>query len=251
MLECLVNRLLECSNVQLLIFAGPMRTLAISDIHGCYLSFRKMIEEVLVLETSDKLVLCGDFIDRGPDVRGLIDYIMALQKQGFQIETLKGNHEVFLLNALAGRNAQTPIWLKHGGKATLASYGVKHAPQIPLEHIQFFENLKLTAEIDEYIFVHAAVGTGGLPPLKDERAILWTRNWYPDLDYDWLGDRYIIHGHTPQPDFEIVHMLDQFEEERVINIDGGCVYTNPQSLLGKLCAIDLSNRTLHFQEYVG
>ncbi|MEZ4685716.1 MAG: hypothetical protein R3B47_06515 [Bacteroidia bacterium] len=67
-----------------------------------------------------------------------------------------------------------------------------------------------------------------------------------------FADRYIIHGHTPQPDFETETMLKHFEANRVINIDCGCVYyNNPVMMLGKLCALDLGNRQLYFQEYLG
>ncbi|MFK7970001.1 MAG: metallophosphoesterase family protein [Bacteroidia bacterium] len=232
------------------IIAYSMRILAISDIHGCARTFRTMVEDRLKLTKEDQLVLCGDFVDRGPDTKGVIDYIFALQAQGFQVHTLKGNHEAFLLHAIDGDVENSANWLYYGGKQTLESYGCRYVSQLPARHLNFYKELKLVVEIDQYIFVHAGVGIGSRPPLEDAQAILWSRNWYPDLDYDWLGDRYIIHGHTPIPEHEIKTLFDAFEQDRVMNIDAGCVYKNPARHLGKLCAFDLTNRELYFQHNI-
>lgn len=210
-----------------------------------------MVEEVLELKKEDHLVLCGDYVDRGPDTKGLIDYILQLQEDGYRVECLMGNHEAMMLHGLEYPNNPATTWLFNGGRETLASYGCSHPDEFPKSHIDFYKSLKLFHQVDKYLFVHAGVGTGRIDPLEDKKALLWSRNWYPDLDYDWLDNRYIIHGHTPHPGYETETMLKHFDENRVINIDCGCVYTTPGLMLGKLCALDLSNRQLHFQEYLG
>ncbi len=73
------------------------RLFAIGDVHGCLHELKNLVEQKLKLRTDDKLVLLGDYIDRGPDSKGVIDYIMTLQKKGFDVVPLKGNHELMLL----------------------------------------------------------------------------------------------------------------------------------------------------------
>jgi serine/threonine protein phosphatase 1 len=159
-----------------------MRILAISDIHGCYRTFQHMLEEVIELQKEDILVLCGDFIDRGPDTRGLIRYILQLQQEGFQIECLKGNHEAMMLKSLDNPTERATTWLFNGGRETLASYGCSHPEEFPKDHLDFFRNLKLHTQVDAYIFVHAGVGVGRIPPLDDEKALLCKKLvWRPRL----------------------------------------------------------------------
>jgi serine/threonine protein phosphatase 1 len=75
------------------------RVFIIGDIHGCNKTFRKLVLEKISIRKTDKIYCLGDYIDRGPDSKGVIDFIIQLRKDGFNIHTLRGNHEQLLLES--------------------------------------------------------------------------------------------------------------------------------------------------------
>ncbi|RMG57518.1 MAG: serine/threonine protein phosphatase [Bacteroidetes bacterium] len=247
-----------------------MRKFAISDIHGCLKTFRALVEQQIQLTPQDELYLLGDYVDRGPDSKGVLDYIMNLQERGYQVKCLKGNHEVMLVEASRDPN-EMAMWLYNGGQEALASFGTEDPAQIPSRYISFLDKLPIYYEVDEYILVHAGlnfVGEEGEAeekkvkkkdkgaflwrmhnPLKDEHAMMWIRWWYDDIDWHWLKDRVIVHGHTPIDEDEIWDMYEFLDEDQVLDIDNGC-YAKHKPGLGKLCAFELMERKLFFQENI-
>lgn len=227
-----------------------MRKIAISDIHGCNESFHALLDQV-ALSKSDELYLLGDYIDRGPDTRGLINKILYIQKNGYIIKCLLGNHEQMMIDALADINeADFQLWLTNGGVETLESYMENGKLTIPNTHYDFFDNLDLYYEIDEYILVHAGLNFKMPEPLADEVSMLWIRDWYHNLNRTWLGERIIVHGHTPMPKVEIEKQFENLKKLPVLDIDGGCVHKGKRRGVGYLVAFDLTNRKLYFQEKV-
>src|SRR5690348_12378540 len=112
------------------------RTLAIGDIHGCARTFRRLLEKV-ELDRADTLYLLGDLIDRGPDSKGVIEMILKLLEDGFDIRPIRGNHEELMLLAIrSGVFEDLLDWLENGGGSTLMSYGVDYPSDIPMEHIR-------------------------------------------------------------------------------------------------------------------
>jgi len=85
-------------------------------------------------------------------------------------------------------------------------------------------------------------------PYDDLFEMLWIRDWYHKIDKEWLGDRIIVHGHTPTPVFTIKNTLKRLNTLPVINIDAGCFIDRPE--FGHLCAVDLSNKEFIFQENI-
>ncbi|MEM7676633.1 MAG: metallophosphoesterase [Myxococcota bacterium] len=139
-----------------------MRTLAIGDIHGS----RKALETLVTyakISPSDTLVTLGDYVDRGPDSAGVVDWLLQWDIVGHLIP-LRGNHEIMFVDARDAPGAR-PGWLRVGGKATLASYGIEWSPSspvafdaIPDEHWTFFEQrCRPYFETEGHIFVHASV----------------------------------------------------------------------------------------------
>lgn len=106
-----------------------MRRFAISDIHGCLRSFRALLEEIN-FSKEDTLYLLGDYIDRGPDSKGVIDHIWKLQKEGYTVHCLRGNHEQMLLNEISSPNNYFD-----GESETLRSFGVKQNLNIPRQYL--------------------------------------------------------------------------------------------------------------------
>jgi serine/threonine protein phosphatase 1 len=222
-----------------------MRKIAISDIHGCNATFEALLQQIN-FSKADQLFLLGDYIDRGPSSKQVLDTIFRLKAEGYQLQCLRGNHEEMLLWALSGHSYNLASFLRNGGDITLASFGVKHPRDVPEQYLDFLEHLPLWIEADEYIFVHAGLHfVLGSSPFEHQDQMLWIRNWYIDLDLEWLGERYIVHGHTPTPYATIQNLFRHFNGLRVINIDAGCVFR--QAGYGHLCAVDLSNRILYFE----
>ena len=219
------------------------RKFAISDIHGCLQSFKALLEQ-LDLQKTDQLYLLGDYIDRGPDSKGVIDYIWHLQEAGYEIYCLQGNHDVMLLRA-AKSFTDNISWMQHGGEATLKSFGVERATDIPRKYLSFLERLPQVFEIDNYILVHAGLNFRIPDPLEDAVSMLWIRDWYQAINYNWLGERYIIHGHTPMLRKDIETMHADFKAKRVLDIDGGCFFDIPG--MGFLSALELGTHRIYWQ----
>ncbi|WP_190300385.1 metallophosphoesterase family protein [Rufibacter hautae] len=215
-----------------------MNRYAISDIHGCSKTFRYMVEQELKLKTYDKLYLLGDYIDRGPDSKGVIDFILELREANFQVITLCGNHEDLMLDAR--KDPEYPeMWLLNGGIETLKSFETLSLEDIPDKYWQFLDQLQMYVELDDYLLVHAGFDFSHDYPFDDTYAMLWIRDFEPDLKM--MGGRRIVHGHTPTYLTEIAASVKKPVSD-VINIDGGCVFT---SRLGYLTALNLDTLELH------
>ena len=225
-----------------------MRKIAFSDIHGCNLSFGALLDQVAPV-AGDELYFLGDYIDRGPDTKGVIDRIWELEQQGFLVKCLKGNHEQMMLESYIDYQNRT-LWIANGGKAVLDSFGVQHVLEIPAAYLNWLENLEYYLEIDEYILVHAGLNFDILSPFDHIHSMLWIRQWYEDINYDWLDGRIILHGHTPIAKNAIVQQLQKIEHQQYLDIDAGCVHKGKRPWLGDLCAFDMTNRLLYFQENI-
>ncbi len=221
------------------------RKIAISDIHGCYDTFLALLEQVK-FTPKDKLYLLGDFIDRGPKSKQVLDWIIDKEQEGYHLRFIRGNHEQMMLNARNNDN-KLRVWFRNGGEQVLESFQVKSVKQIPQKYWDFLEDLKFFHATKKYLFVHAGLNFGNEDPLQDKEAIIWTRYWYDQIDYDWLGKRILLHGHTPIPKEAIQEMLDELPEKQVINIDAGCYGRDVAEGFGYLCALDLTNRQLYSQ----
>ena len=126
------------------------RTIAIGDIHGCSEALRALVAAIDP-QPADTIVTLGDYIDRGPDSRGVIDQILALEKR-CRVVPLLGNHELMLLDALQNPYAVGP-WRDCGGDATLASYS--SLPKVPDSHLDFIRRCRRYHETDSHFFIHA------------------------------------------------------------------------------------------------
>jgi serine/threonine protein phosphatase 1 len=239
---------------------------AISDIHGCTATFVALLERI-GLTHADELYLLGDYIDRGPNSKGVLDRIARLIEEGYQVSCLMGNHEQMMIWAgafeeLAGLGSSWKadrynpgfhnMWLRNGGGETLASFGVHSAKEVPRSYFQFLRKLGYYLEVEGYLLVHAGFDFHAPDPWEDRESMLWIRDWYEWLDRDLLGDRVIVHGHTPIGRKAIEYMLGDLRNFPVLNIDAGCVYANSwNSDVGWLCAFDLDRLRVIFQKNIG
>ena len=230
-----------------------MRQFAISDIHGCPKTFLALLDKI-AFSKSDELFLLGDYVDRGPDSKGVLDAIFDLQKNGYTLRCLLGNHEELVLQAAQNDFASLERWLLTDGRDTMDSFGVERCSDIPEVYLDFMRGLPYFFESGNYILVHGGLDFRLPDPLADASEMCWMRNWYDDIRYEWLGERTILHGHTPIEHYNIEKQLFQLKWSRYLDIDAGCVFTQhrfPYRVdLGRLCAFDMTNRWLAFQKNV-
>jgi serine/threonine protein phosphatase 1 len=130
----------------------PGRTIAIGDIHGCSLALDALLDAIEP-RPEDIIVTLGDYINRGPDTKGVLDRLIDLGRR-YRLVPVLGNHDQKLLEARTGLHPTT--WLGMGGIATLDSYGPgRDIALIPDEHFEFLEGCLDFHETDTHIFVHA------------------------------------------------------------------------------------------------
>ena len=209
------------------------RLLAISDIHGCYDAFEELVIRSVRLNRSDKLILLGDYIDRGEKSKEVIDLIFDLIKKGYDIKPLVGNHEVMLINASKDSN-QMPLWLLNSGMATMQSFGIQHLTNIEGKYLDFIQNLSYYEDVGNFLFVHAGFNDLAPDPFTDEHGMIW--ECHLSYEHPELKNKTIIHGHRPKR-VEFVQKLIN-ENSRVIPIDTGCIYEN-EAGYGYLSALDV------------
>jgi serine/threonine protein phosphatase 1 len=219
------------------------RSFAIADIHGCTLTFQSLVEKVIGLTKSDKLYLLGDYIDRGNDSKGVLDYIIKLSESGFQVHALKGNHEEMLIRAYESK-ANLDLWLLNGGEKTLKSFNASTIDEIPPGYIHFIKSLPYYYMTDHFIMVHAGLNFGINNPMEDLESILWRRNF--EVDLAKTNGRGVIHGHTPVSLLQIQKSIIDFDKKHTINLDNGCVY-GLSDFYGHLCALQLDNLKIYWQ----
>lgn len=215
------------------------RAFAIGDIHGCSNTFKELLLDKIKVDKSDTIYCVGDYIDRGNDSKGVIDFILDLRAEGFQIHTLRGNHEQMLLDSIA-EEFDTDVWLKNGGTGTLRSFGIRSLYDLPEIYLSFFQETKYYSKIKDYIIVHAGLDFNNKDILADKDAMLWIRDF--STVQPALKDLTLIHGHTPKP---LNYILNQ--KGNCINIDGGCVYSKRKNM-GNLVAFNLDEKKYIYQD---
>jgi len=172
--------------------AAGGRLLAVGDIHGCLDRLRRLMARVEP-QAADRVVFLGDYIDRGPDGRGVIDYLLDFGRRFPRSVFLKGNHEAMFLDFLAGRNQM--LFLYNGGGTTLLSYREEGGVRVPKAHLDFLEALRPAFTTEGFIFVHAGLRPGLPLEGQEERDLLWIRDEFIGSDYDW--GQTVVFGHTP------------------------------------------------------
>ena len=218
-----------------------MSIIAIGDIHGCALTLDLLLKTVAP-RPQDTLVFVGDYIDRGPDSKGVIDRLIRLEKKQDCI-FLRGNHEDLFLGYVD--RGEYDLWAINGGVQALASYGLHgNGQSLPERHVAFVRRTKLYYETPDYLFVHAGIRpdrTVAENLAENNPAVfLWEREHLKVPDTPW--EKTVVCGHTP--------VSEPVSRPRLINIDTGCVFfSHPH--LGHLTAVRLPERTFIRVPFVG
>ena len=169
-----------------------MRTLAIGDIHGCLKSLETLADFV-DFSPEDTIITLGDYIDRGPSAKGVIDYLLKL-RESHQVITLKGNHELMMEESRTEYD-DLMNWLLNGGIETLNSFNAVEFEQIDQKYWDFFESCLGYHETDNHIFVHAGLIPDKPLDEQTDHAKFWLR--FNETEQHNSG-KLIICGHTPQ-----------------------------------------------------
>ena len=227
----------------------------IPDIHGCSRSLRALIEEQIVPSVGDQLLFLGDYVDRGPDSKGVLDYVIWLEARGYDVVALKGNHEEFFVKSwdeeqtlkkflfFKQGNTSKNQWLKHGGKETLESFGTDDLAEIPEHYIEWMRKLKLYHETGKFVLVHAGLNFKIEDPFSDEWAMLWLKDY--KIIPKKIGHRKLIHGHVPV-NLEFIDISLKNPRQPFIDLDNGCYMINRPGY-GNLVALELGSMELKIQ----
>ncbi|QOS99420.1 serine/threonine protein phosphatase [Brevibacterium sp. JNUCC-42] len=248
------------------------RTMVMSDIHGELDKMEQLLTKANYRADRDQLILLGDYVDRGPNAKGVIAKVKELTKEG--AIALRGNHEDMMIKALTIANEfWMGRWMRNHAPTTLRPYGFelplteeealqqvirpvsgsneppriipnKEAPGIKLElpdqlveDIRFLEQLPLYYETEEYIFIHAGVSPTKSLVEMDEQEMIWIRE---EFHHGYAGEKFVVFGHTSTNYLHEDGSTDvYFGKNKIIGIDGGCVYG------GKLHCLELPSRQVY------
>lgn len=176
-----------------------MRTLAIGDIHGCLTALDALLAAVAPA-SGDRLITLGDYVDRGPDSRGVLERLIGLYDAG-RLIPLRGNHDEMMMVCRTDRSERR-LWLGYGGIETLESYGhrppVEEYDRIPRRHYDFLErDCRDWYETETHIFAHALIDPDLDMPRQDPYVLRWLRL---DAPVEHHSGKVLICGHTRQAD---------------------------------------------------
>ncbi len=212
--------------------ASGKRVFVVGDLHGCVDEtgiFLRFLESEEGLSDDDCVIFVGDYIDRGPNSRGVVDLMIEFKRKYPRTRFLKGNHEDMLLDFLGFGGRMGEAFLYNGGLETIQSYGISvfASPEqmvkaFPPEHFQFYNTLESIIRVDDFLCVHA-----GLNPLRPITA-------QNDADIYWIRDDFIhnphpygvtvLFGHTP-------HQEILLDIPYKIGLDTGLVFGNKLTCL--------------------
>ena len=203
-----------------------MARYVIGDMHGCVAELSRLIES-LPLAKGDRVIFLGDYIDRGPDSRGVVAYLLGLRQSCSSVEFLflKGNHEDMLLSFLGHSGQHGEMFLANGGKSTLASYGMNPdgataenaLAAIPSEHLDFFKTLANHHATDSFFCVHAGINPQKTLAEQTDEELFWIRNTF--IYHSHTLPYTVLFGHTPQSTVF-------FDLPYKVGLDTGLVYGN-------------------------
>lgn len=175
------------------------KTYAIADLHGRADLLKMAVKEIRSRDATGTIVTLGDYIDRGPESRQAIEYLMSKQDKNFVC--LKGNHEDIMSRAYRQPMRNLNWWISNGGGQTIHSYG-KRLDEIPELHVRWIESLPTYYEDKHRVFVHAGVKDGVPLDKQTEEMLLWYL--YPDDHEGGWNGKHVVHGHHQFPNGPIV-----------------------------------------------
>jgi len=228
-----------------------MNIFAIGDIHGCLKQLISLQDKIFNYPTynkeSDLIIYLGDYIDRGPNSKDVIQHILKLQKEKVNSIFLMGNHEQFMIDFLFNKINNLSNWIMNGADQTFKSYDIEVAEfikdgfednnidklrdiflrKLTNGYVHFFKNLKLTYIMGDYLFVHAGINPEKSLAEQNKMDFLWSRS-DQFFDKNFKFEKIIVHGHSPEK--EVVNFPYR------INVDTGSFFS------GKLSCVCVNDK---------
>jgi len=218
---------------------------AIGDIHGGNLTFQTLLRKIN-FRRSDRLILLGDYVDRGPDSRGVLDTIMGLMRSGYDVKPLRGNHDdIMLRNFTREHDEFSQFWWDEWGRLTLKSFGVDHIKEVPSQYLKFLDTLPYCLNDGNFLLVHAGLDMLADDPLTETShfQMLWGESAL--LQGRQSKGKTLVTGHH-------IHSMPLVEASLATNhifLDNGA-FTNQQPDLGNLIALNLDTMVLTKQAWL-
>ena len=227
-----------------------MNLFAIGDIHGCLKQLVSLQDKIFnypeYKKENDVIIYLGDYIDRGPNSKEIIQNMVRIQKENIKSIFLMGNHEQVMIDFIFNKVNNLKYWIALGADKTFKSYNLGLAEfikdgfesnkieklrtlfieRMPEEHQYFIKNLRLFYSIGKYLFVHAGINPEKVLKNQNKIDFLWSRS-DQFFDKNFKFEKIIVHGHTPEK--EVVNFPYR------INIDTGCFFS------GKLSCVCLND----------
>lgn len=172
----------------------PRLHYAVGDVHGRSDLLHQALRDIDDDRAGEPAVavFLGDYVDRGPDSRAVIDRLMSDDAPGLTKVCLMGNHEAMMLQALAQGGPAMATWLQNGGETTCRSY----LGQFPPAHLSWLGALPLTYETEHHLFVHAGIRPDVALSEQRQTDLLWIRRAFLDAREDF--GKHVVHGHSPE-----------------------------------------------------
>lgn len=222
---------------------------AIPDIHGCLETLKSLIFQQIKPDKSDHLIFLGDYIDRGPDSKGVLDLIMGMEENGFHVTALVGNHESICIHAYdEHKKTKKPKFFPHpgryqqhwfglGGIQTLKSFQVDTPGDIPKKYIDWMRSCNFYIELEHFYAVHAGFDFDLKDPFSDTESMIWIRNYI--VKPEKINNKKVVHGHNPSP-LEIIKLNIEDKDSLSFNLDNG-IYLTGFPGYGNLVALELNS----------
>ncbi len=217
------------------------KRIVLGDIHGCYLTFKTLLETRIGIKKNDYVYLLGDYINKGPESAKTLDYILDLINRGYNIFPIRGNHE----NEVLTTEEKTPEilpWLLRD------SPGLLQGTRLKDKYRKLFKSLPFYLELDDFFLVHAGFNFKISKPFSDKTSMLWLRRF--ENNYTFTKGKTIIHGHQAQNIEDVVEAVNT--RKNVIGLDNGVCYIKKHKIydfhkMGNLCALNLDTYELFIQ----
>jgi serine/threonine protein phosphatase 1 len=213
------------------------RRLVVPDIHGCFKTLLALLDKI-GLNKTDTIFFLGDYIDKGKDSAAVLDILIGLKEQNYNLVTLRGNHEENLLTTQKDLGDKMfKLFVKKINKSPML---LDSEGEIIGKYRSFCENLIDYVELPDFLLVHGGFDTRQDNPFVYRQAMLELRRF--EYDANKLNNKRVIHGHQVHHLVTIKKAIET--QAMIIPLDNGCVYTQPHKIhdfqqLGQLCCFNL------------
>jgi serine/threonine protein phosphatase 1 len=222
-----------------------MTRYAIGDIHGGAKTFRALLEKIN-LRRDDRLYLLGDYVDRGPNSKGVLDIILKLTAAGFDVRPVRGNHDDMLIRSVRNDHDEYSWnYMQGWGSKTLQSFSVMSLKDLPERYILFLQKLPYLLEDGDFIFVHAGLDMSKDDPVTQtaQEFMIWGNGGF--ISDNDIPRRKIVSGHK----IRSVARIEASLTTPHIQLDNGAFSNQPPDL-GHLVALNLDTMQLTFQPWL-